>query len=100
MEQTPCAGRENVRRTFSDGCHNAYHEWVVSRAHHQRGDAPCRVIIVSQHESQAFMKEALRAGASGYKTKSNAAAQLVAEIRRVQERHIPSPNEHGEGPAE
>jgi DNA-binding NarL/FixJ family response regulator len=60
----------------------------------------CRIIMVSQHESQAFMREALRAGAIGYVTKSKAATHLIPEIRRIQELHIPTQLEGGEDLAE
>jgi len=42
------------------------------------------VVIVSQHDSRGFQWAALAAGASGYVVKSNAAQDLLPEVRRVQ----------------
>ena len=42
------------------------------------------VLIVSQHDSRGFQWAALAAGASGYIVKSNAAQDLLPEIRRIQ----------------
>ena len=42
------------------------------------------VLIVSQHDSRGFQWAALAAGASGYVVKSNAARDLLPEVRRIQ----------------
>lgn len=42
------------------------------------------VVIVSQHDSRGFQWAALAAGASGYVVKSNAAHDLLPEVRRIQ----------------
>lgn len=42
------------------------------------------VLIVSQHDSRGFLWAALAAGASGYVVKSNAAQDLLPEVRRIQ----------------
>ncbi len=42
------------------------------------------VVIVSQHDSRGFQWAALAAGASGYVVKSNAARDLLPEVRRIQ----------------
>lgn len=42
------------------------------------------VLIVSQHDSRGFQWAALAAGASGYVIKSNAARDLLPEVRRIQ----------------
>ena len=43
------------------------------------------VLIVSQHDSRGFLWAALAAGASGYVVKSNAAQDLLPEVRRIQD---------------
>jgi len=42
------------------------------------------VVIVSQHDSRGFQWAALAVGASGYVVKSNAAQDLLPEVRRIQ----------------
>lgn len=42
------------------------------------------IVIVSQHDSRGFQWAALAAGVSGYVVKSNAARDLVPELRRIQ----------------
>ena len=42
------------------------------------------LVIVSQHDSRGFQWAALAAGASGYVVKSNAAQDLLPEVRRIQ----------------
>lgn len=42
------------------------------------------IVIVSQHESRGFHWAALAAGVSGYVVKSNAARDLIPELRRIQ----------------
>ena len=42
------------------------------------------VVIVSQHDSRGFQWAALAAGASGYVVKSNAAQDLLPEVRHIQ----------------
>ena len=42
------------------------------------------VVIVSQHDSRGFQWAALAAGVSGYVVKSNAAQDLLPEVRRIQ----------------
>jgi DNA-binding NarL/FixJ family response regulator len=44
-----------------------------------------QVVIVSQHDSRGFKWAALAAGVSGYVVKSNAARDLIPELRRIQE---------------
>jgi DNA-binding NarL/FixJ family response regulator len=46
------------------------------------------ILIVSQHDSRGFQWAALAAGASGYVVKSNAAQDLVPEVRRIQSLRI------------
>jgi DNA-binding NarL/FixJ family response regulator len=43
-----------------------------------------QIIIVSQHDSRGFKWAALAAGVSGYVVKSNAARDLIPELRRIQ----------------
>jgi DNA-binding NarL/FixJ family response regulator len=43
------------------------------------------VLIVSQHDTRGFQWAALAAGASGYVVKSNAAQDLLPEVRRIQD---------------
>lgn len=43
-----------------------------------------QVVIVSQHDSRGFQWAALAAGATGYVVKSNAARDLIPELRRIQ----------------
>ena len=42
------------------------------------------VVIVSQHDSRGFQWAALAAGVSGYVVKSNAAKDLLPELRKIQ----------------
>ena len=42
------------------------------------------VVIVSQHDTRGFQWAALGAGVSGYVVKSNAARDLIPELRRIQ----------------
>jgi len=46
------------------------------------------VVIVSQHDSRGFQWAALAAGATGYVVKSNAAQDLLPEVRRIQNLRI------------
>jgi DNA-binding NarL/FixJ family response regulator len=46
------------------------------------------ILIVSQHDSRGFQWAALAAGASGYVVKSNAAQDLIPEVRRIQSLRI------------
>jgi DNA-binding NarL/FixJ family response regulator len=49
-------------------------------------DAPeVEVVVLSVHDSEAYVVQALRAGAAGYVLKRNAATELVAAIRAAQE---------------
>src|SRR6202011_6181743 len=41
------------------------------------------VLVLSMHEESLYAERALRAGASGYITKNQAAAEVLAAIRRV-----------------
>jgi DNA-binding NarL/FixJ family response regulator len=50
----------------------------------KREFASMHVLIVSQHDSRGFQWAALAAGASGYVVKSNAAQDLLSEVRRIQ----------------
>ena len=43
-----------------------------------------QIVIVSQHDSRGFKWAALAAGVSGYVVKSNAARDLIPELRRIQ----------------
>lgn len=43
-----------------------------------------KIIFLSMHEGEEYLKEALRAGAAGYVLKRAAATELVAAIRAVQ----------------
>jgi DNA-binding NarL/FixJ family response regulator len=47
-----------------------------------------QIIIVSQHDSRGFRWAALAAGVSGYVVKSNAARDLIPELRRIQDRSL------------
>jgi DNA-binding NarL/FixJ family response regulator len=42
------------------------------------------IIIVSQHESRGFKWAAIAAGVSGYVVKSDAARDLIPELRKIQ----------------
>jgi two-component system response regulator DegU len=42
------------------------------------------VVILSQHDSRGFQWAALAAGVSGYVVKSNAARDLIPELRKIQ----------------
>jgi DNA-binding NarL/FixJ family response regulator len=42
------------------------------------------IVVISQHDSRGFQWAALAAGVSGYVVKSNAARDLVPELRRIQ----------------
>ena len=46
------------------------------------------VLIVTQHDSQQMMREALNAGAKGYVVKSNAARDLLDAIEVVSEHRV------------
>jgi DNA-binding NarL/FixJ family response regulator len=49
-------------------------------------DAPeVEVVVLSVHDSEAYVVQALRAGAAGYVLKRNAATELVAAIRAAQD---------------
>lgn len=55
---------------------------------HLRSIAPdTRVVILSMHDSEPYVSEALRRGASGYVTKGTAPEELVAGLRKVMEGH-------------
>jgi DNA-binding NarL/FixJ family response regulator len=43
-----------------------------------------RVLMVSQHDSPPFMREALAVGASGYITKSAVGRDLIPQLRNLQ----------------
>jgi two-component system, NarL family, nitrate/nitrite response regulator NarL len=43
-----------------------------------------RVLMVSQHDSPQFMREALAVGASGYITKSAVGRDLIPQLRNLQ----------------
>lgn len=47
----------------------------------------CKVIILSCHDSQKYLNEALRSGAKGYLQKGTVAEELKAAIRLVQKGH-------------
>jgi DNA-binding NarL/FixJ family response regulator len=42
------------------------------------------IVVVSQHDSRGFQWAALAAGVSGYVLKSNAARDLIPELRKIQ----------------
>jgi DNA-binding NarL/FixJ family response regulator len=49
-------------------------------------DVPtCEVVVLSVHDSEAYVVQALRAGAAGYVLKRNAATELAAAIRAARE---------------
>jgi DNA-binding NarL/FixJ family response regulator len=56
---------------------------VAAREIRQRAPAT-KIIFLSMHEGEEYLKEALRAGAAGYVLKRAAATDLVAAIRAVQ----------------
>jgi DNA-binding NarL/FixJ family response regulator len=43
-----------------------------------------QIVVVSQHDSRGFRWAALAAGVNGYVEKSNAARDLIPELRRIQ----------------
>jgi DNA-binding NarL/FixJ family response regulator len=53
-----------------------------------------QLLIVSQFDSPAFLRQAMTVGATGYVKKHEAAKTLISEVRRIQQR-IPArrPNE-------
>jgi two-component system response regulator NreC len=50
----------------------------------KRGQSEVRVLILTVHEDEALLREAIRAGASGYIIKHAAEAELVAAIHTVE----------------
>jgi DNA-binding NarL/FixJ family response regulator len=44
------------------------------------------ILVVSQFDSAPFAREAVAAGASGYVVKSNASAELIPALRKIQSR--------------
>ncbi len=46
------------------------------------------ILMVSQFDSAAFMREAAASGASGYVVKSNASAELIPALRKLQSEHM------------
>jgi DNA-binding NarL/FixJ family response regulator len=46
------------------------------------------IIIVSQHDSRGFQWAALAAGVNGCVVKSNAAKDLIPELRKIQRIHL------------
>ncbi len=51
-----------------------------------KGERPItHVLVVSQFDSPAFLRQATTVGASGYVRKQDASLQLVAEVRRIQQ---------------
>lgn len=46
------------------------------------------IIIVSQHDSRGFRWAALAAGVSGYVVKSDAARDLIPELRKLQHKRL------------
>jgi len=58
----------------------------VEAIRHIRRDAPgTEVVVLSVHDSEAYVVQALRAGAAGYVLKRNAATELAAAIRAANE---------------
>jgi DNA-binding NarL/FixJ family response regulator len=56
----------------------------VETARKLRDIAPdCKVILISMHAQPEFIREAFRAGASGYLLKLSASSELIAAIREV-----------------
>jgi DNA-binding NarL/FixJ family response regulator len=56
----------------------------VETTRHLREIAPdCKVILISMHSQPEFIREAFRAGASGYLLKLSAASELMIAIREV-----------------
>jgi len=55
-----------------------------------------QILVISQFNSPAFVRESLAAGASGFLSKENVARDLIAEIRRIQR----PPRQSGSGPAQ
>jgi len=43
-----------------------------------------QVVMVSQHDSPQFIREALAVGASGYVTKSAVGRDLIPQLRKLQ----------------
>ena len=57
----------------------------LEAAHTLKHEFPSmHVVIVSQHDSRGFQWAALAAGVSGYVVKSNAATDLLPELRKIQ----------------
>lgn len=52
-----------------------------------------QIVVLSQHDSSGFLKEAFGAGVSGYILKSNAVADLIPEIRRQQRQRTAAEND-------
>lgn len=46
------------------------------------------IVVVSQHDSRGFQWAALAAGVSGYVVKSNAARDLIPELRKIKQPHL------------
>jgi DNA-binding NarL/FixJ family response regulator len=46
------------------------------------------IVILTQHDSRGFQWAALAAGVSGYVVKSNAAQDLIPELRKIQRTHL------------
>ena len=45
------------------------------------------ILMVSQFDSAPFPREAIRAGASGYVVKGNAASELISALRKLHSQH-------------
>ena len=57
----------------------------LEAAHTLKDEFPSmHIVIVSQHDSRGFQWAALAAGVSGYVVKSNAAKDLIPELRKIQ----------------
>ena len=58
----------------------------VDAIHQIKRDAPeVEVVVLSVHDSEAYVVQALRAGAAGYVLKRNAATELAAAIRAARD---------------
>jgi DNA-binding NarL/FixJ family response regulator len=58
----------------------------VEAIHQIKRDAPeVEVVVLSVHDSEAYIVQALRAGAAGYVLKRNAATELAAAIRAARD---------------
>jgi DNA-binding NarL/FixJ family response regulator len=83
-------GAEAVRRTLGDDVHLAILDVAMPRttgiqaaAELRRRKPEVRLLMLSMYDSEQFLFESLKAGASGYVLKSDADHDLVEAVRRT-----------------